>query len=239
MKRILLLGGIGEARRLARRLAPKYELAYSLAGRARKDPDLACAVRVGGFGGVAGLADFLREGGFELLIDATHPYAARISRQAAQAAKQAGVPIWAYRRPPWRPAAEDDWRTVGGWPELSTALHGFRRPFFTIGLEPLDHAGSIPPAQHWLVRCLETRSLSVPRLAVLGALGPFTLEEELASMQAHDTDVLVSKNSGGSAVAAKLEAARLLRIPVLMLTRPELPPVDREFDDSEALAAYL
>ena len=239
MKRILLLGGIGEAVQLARRLAPNHDLTYSLAGRARKNPDLLCKLRVGGFGGVAGLADFLKEGGFELVIDATHPYAAQISRHAVLAARQVGIPVWAYRRPPWQPMAGDDWRTVGNWSELRSTLSGFHRPFFTMGLEPLDYRETIPPQQRWLVRCLEAYPDSMPNLTVLGALGPFTLAEELTLMQTFGVDALVSKNSGGSAVAAKLEAARLLRIPVVMLARPDLPPVNREFSDLEALANLI
>ena len=243
--RILLLGGIGEALRLARRLAVKHELTYSLAGRVRHQPELPCKVRTGGFGGVEGLTDFLRQGDFERLIDATHPYAAQISHHAVLAAGQAGIPVWAYRRPPWQPEVGDDWRWIRDWSALSAALTGFHRPFFTIGLEPLNHIQTlnhrptIPPDQYWLVRCLEARPAPVSRLTVLNATGPFNLGEELELLQRWRADVLVSKNSGGSAVAAKLKAARLLKIPVLMLQRPELPAADAEFEAVEAIAAQL
>jgi precorrin-6A/cobalt-precorrin-6A reductase len=238
--RILLLGGIGEALRLARRLAVKHELSYSLAGR--HQPELPCKVRTGGFGGVEGLTDFLCQGDFEQLIDATHPYAAQISQHAVLAARQAGIPVWAYRRPPWQPEVGDDWRWVSDWSALNAALTGFHRPFFTIGLESLKHIQTIqtlPPHQYWLVRCLEMQPAPVSRLTVLNARGPFSLEAELELLQRWRADVLVSKNSGGSAVAAKLKAARLLNIPVLMWQRPELPAVDAEFETVEAIAAQL
>ena len=239
MKRILLLGGIGDALQLARRLAPHHEVTYSLAGRTNRPLTLPCAISVGGFGGVTGLTDFLKNGRFTLLIDATHPYAARISWHAMLAAKATGIPLWAYRRPPWQPAAEVTWRCVDGWVNLKMALSAFYRPFFTIGQEPLNQVASIPPTQHWLIRCLTEQAPSLPNLSILNALGPFTVEAESAVMQRYDVDVLVSKNSGGSVVAAKLEAARLLRIPVLMLERPCLPAADREFDDIVVLSDQL
>lgn len=237
MRRILLLGGIGEARRLAHRLARDNKLTYSLAGRAGV-PQLPCPVRVGGFGGVAGLSAFLKEGRFDLLIDATHPYAARISLHAHQAAEQTALPLWAYRRPAWQPEPGDDWRIAKDWSDIKTAIEGFHRPFFTLGLEPLQHAQSIPAGQHWLVRCLTERP-ATSNLTVLGALGPFALEEELKLMDTHQVDVLITKNSGGQATAAKLAAARRLGIPVVMLERPPLPPADREFEDIETLIDSL
>jgi precorrin-6A/cobalt-precorrin-6A reductase len=236
--RILILGGIGEAVRLARRLAPSHAVTYSIAGKGRP-PDLPCAVRVGGFGGREGLAAFLRDNRIELLIDATHPYAAQISRNAAHAARVAGVPLWAYRRPPWRLQPGDHWRSVADWAEMVTALREFERPFFTIGLEPLRHVVTIPPEQHWLVRCLAAEPPAAPRLTLLCATGPFWLEQELALLRDYQIDVLAAKNSGGGAVAAKLGAARQLQIPVVMLGRPALPAADREFAEVERLAAEL
>ncbi len=111
MKRLLLLGGIGEALALARRLGPAH--LYSLAGLGKVPGDLACRVRVGGYGGAEGLAAFIDEQGFDLLVDATHPYAARISRNAVRAARLAGVPCWALRRLGWQAAraVQPGWRT--------------------------------------------------------------------------------------------------------------------------------
>jgi len=236
--RVLILGGIGEAVTLARRLAPIHAVTYSIAGKGRT-PDLACPVRVGGFGGADGLATFLRDSGIELLIDATHPFAAQISRNAARAAGLADVPLWAYRRPAWRPEPGDDWRAVADWPELMAALRGFERPFFTVGLEPLRHVAEIPDRQHWLVRCLAAEPPISSRLTLLCATGPFALEDERALLRAHRIDVLVAKHSGGGAVEAKLLAARQLRVPVVMLERPILPEVDRLYSDTDGLIADL
>ena len=233
---ILLLGGIGEAVRLARGLTRDHAVIYSIAGKGHR-PELPCPVQVGGFGGSAGLARFLREQGIERLIDATHPYAAQMSWNAAHAARLTGVPLWAYRRPPWRPESGDNWRFVADWPELLAAVQAFQRPFFTIGLEPLRQTAAIPPHQHWLVRCLEAKAPDSPQLTILGATGPFTLEAELALLRDWRIDVLVVKNSGGDAVVAKLEAARQLQIQVILLERPALPAADREFATVDAMLA--
>lgn len=236
--RILILGGIGEAVELARTLTPVHAVTYSVAGKGRF-PDLPCTVRSGGFGGDEGLAVFLRNHGVELLIDATHPYAAQISRNAAQAARRASVPLWAYRRPAWRPEPGDEWLSALDWAALQTVLQRFRRPFFTIGLEPLRHAVEIPLDQHWLVRCLKAEPIRSPRLTLLCAVGPFTPKQETALLRDYRIDVLVAKNSGGDAAEAKLTAARRLGISVTMLERPVLPKADREFTAVSLLAAAL
>lgn len=127
MKRILLLGGVTEALAIARTLGPEH--IYSLAGVGRVPTDLTCQVRVGGYGGAEGLAQFIRDEGIELLLDATHPYAAQISQNAATAARLTGIPYWALRRPAWQPQPGDDWREVSDWAELITALKPFRRPY--------------------------------------------------------------------------------------------------------------
>ena len=236
MKRVLLLGGIGEALAIARRLGPRH--LYSLAGLGKVPDDLACEVRVGGYGGAEGLAAFIREQGFDLLLDATHPYAAQISANAARAARLADVPCWALRRPGWQAGAEDDWHEVAGWPALIEALERFRRPLFTMGREPLEHLDEIPAHQHWTVRCLQ----SLPgneRAEVLGARGPFTLDGERELFERLGTDVLVSKNSGSQATEPKLQVARERGVPVLILARPSLPEVDRTFESVEALWGAL
>lgn len=232
MSRVLLLGGIGEALTLARRLGPAH--IYSLAGLGKVPDDLDCQVRVGGFGGAEGLADFIHKQGIDLLVDATHPYAAQISHNAARAAQQAGIACWALRRPGWQASPEDDWREVVDWPTLITALGDFQRPLFTLGREPLAHLHEIPAHQHWTVRCLQSQP-ATPRAEVIGARGPFSLEDERALFERLDCDVLVSKNSGSAATEHKLQVARERGVPVLVLQRPLLPAVDREFSAPEAL----
>ncbi|MCE5975388.1 cobalt-precorrin-6A reductase [Pseudomonas sp. JR33AA] len=234
--RILLLGGVTEALAMARRLGPEH--VYSLAGIGRVPQGLRCQVRVGGYGGVEGLTRYLREAGITLLIDATHPYAAQISRNAASAARNAGIPCWALRRPAWQAQAGDDWREVEDWAGLIEALKPFRRPLFTLGREPLQHLDEIPPEQFWTLRALEACPGNA-RCEVIGARGPFHIEDERALFQRRHIDVLISKNSGSVATEPKLDVARELGVPVLVLKRPTLPEVDRAFASLTDLATAL
>lgn len=234
--RILLLGGITEALAIARRLGPQH--IYSLAGIGRVPQDLACQVRVGGYGGAAGLAQYLRAERVDLLIDATHPYAAQISRNAALAARSAGIPCWALRRPAWQPQAGDDWREVADWAELIEALAPFQRPLFTLGREPLQHLDEIPSNQFWTLRALEACPGN-ERCEVIGARGPFLIDDERVLFRRRLIDVLVSKNSGSTATEPKLEVARERGIPVLVLKRPVLPEVDQTFPDPKRLFEAL
>jgi precorrin-6A/cobalt-precorrin-6A reductase len=234
--RILLLGGVAESLRMARQLGPDH--VYSLAGIGRVPTDLACQVKVGGYGGVEGLAAYIQAERIGLVVDATHPYAARMSHNAALAAGQAGIPCWALRRPGWAPGPGDDWRTYQNWAELTGLLSPFNRPFFTLGREPLAHLAAIPLHQYWTLRCLEAH-LGSARCAVIGARGPFELDAERALFEQGGFDVLVTKNSGSGATEPKLQVARERRLPVLMLARPVLPSVDREFFNAQALTESL
>lgn len=236
MSRILLLGGVDDALAIARRLAPQD--IYSLAGLGKVPADLPCQVRVGGYGGAEGLAAFMAAEGIDLLLDITHPYAAQISANAARAAQLSGVPCWALRRPGWQAGGGDDWREVADWSSLSTALEPFQRPFFTLGREPLAHLQAIPLHQHWTVRCLDDYP-GTPRARVIGARGPFNLADERALFAAGQFDVLISKNSGSSATDPKLQVARELGLPVLLLARPPLPAVDRQFSTVEDVWSAL
>ena len=236
MKRILLLGGVTEALAIARTLSPEH--VYSLAGVGRVPTDLRCQVRVGGYGGAKGLATYIRSEGITLLVDATHPYAAQISANAAKAAGLAGIECWALRRPAWQPQAGDDWRDVADWAELVQALAPFQRPLFTLGREPLEHLQEIPPHQHWTLRALDPYP-GTARCEVIGARGPFRLEDERALFAQCRIDVLISKNSGSGATEPKLQVARELGLPVLVLKRPLLPQVDRTFTDAATLLTHM
>ncbi|ROM96084.1 cobalt-precorrin-6A reductase [Pseudomonas brassicacearum] len=236
MKRLLLLGGVTEALAIARTLGPQH--IYSLAGVGRVPTDLNCQVRVGGYGGAEGLTQFIKAQGIDLLLDATHPYAAQISRNAATAAQQSGIPCWALRRPEWQAQVGDDWREVSDWAELIEALKPFKRPLFTLGREPLQHLDEIPPEQFWILRALEVYPGN-ERCEVIGARGPFFIEDERALFERRQIDVLISKNSGSSATEPKLEVARERGVPVLILKRPELPGVEREFGSVAAVLNAL
>lgn len=236
MTRILLLGGTGDALRLARSLGHSH--IYSLAGLGRVPGDLQCQVRVGGFGGAQGLAAFITAEYIDLLVDATHPYAAQISASAAIAAEQVGVPCWALRRPAWEAGEGDNWREVNDWTDMIDALGDFQRPFFTLGREPLAHLHEIPAHQHWTVRCLDAQA-PTDRAEIIGDRGPFDLEAERQLFERLNCDVLVSKNSGGASTEPKLQVARERGLPVLLLRRPALSAVTREFTDRDELLSAL
>lgn len=236
MKRILLLGGVTEALAIARTLGPQH--VYSLAGVGRVPGDLGCEVRVGGYGGAEGLAQYIREQRIDLLLDATHPYAAQISHNAALAAAASGIPCWALRRPAWVAQTGDDWREVAHWSELVEALAPFERPLFTLGREPLEHLHEIPPEQFWTLRALDAYP-GTARCEVIGARGPFLIDDERKLFAQRRIDVLISKNSGSSATEPKLQVARERGVPVLILKRPTLAQVDREFSTVEDLLESL
>lgn len=234
--RLLVLGGITEALALARQLPARH--IYSLAGIGRVPTDLTCQVRTGGFGGAEGLATYLRDEAIDLLVDATHPYAAHISQNAATAAALTGVPCWALRRPGWQAQTNDDWREFTDWADLTHQLSEFRRPLFTLGREPLEHLDEIPEQQFWTLRTLDPYPGNA-RAEVIAARGPFHLEDERELLRSRAIDVLVSKNSGSSATEPKLQVARELGLPVLILARPVLAPVQRQFTALPALIESL
>ena len=236
MKRVLLLGGTGDALQIARQLGMQH--VYSLAGLGRVPEGLACGVRVGGFGGSEGLARFIESEGIALVIDATHPYAAQMSANAAAACRETKVPCWALRRAGWTSQAGDDWRRVDDWDALVDAIRPFRRVLFTSGREPLSHLDEIPAHQYWIVRCLDAHRGN-ERARIIDARGPFDIDGERALFALNHVDVLVTKNSGGAATQPKLEVARELKVPVVMMRRPSLPEVDCEFDSPAQLLRAL
>jgi len=236
MKRILLLGGVTEALAIARTLGPQH--VYSLAGVGRVPTDLRCEVRIGGYGGAEGLARFIADEGIDLLLDATHPYAAQISQNAARAAAASAIPCWALRRPAWVAQAGDNWREVAHWAELVEALRPFKRPLFTLGREPLEHLHEIPEQQFWTLRALDQYPGN-KRCEVIGTRGPFMLDQERELFEQRQIDVLISKNSGSSATEPKLQVARERGVPVLILKRPQLAMVDREFGTVDCLLKAL
>lgn len=236
MTRMLLLGGTGDALKIARELGPHH--VYSLAGLGKVPADLRCAVRVGGFGGRAGMARYIDDEHITHVVDATHPYAAQISGNAVHACRDRQVPCWALRRPAWTPQPGDDWRMVADWHEMNVALAPFARPLFTLGREPLAHLHEIPSHQFWTIRCLDEHEGNA-RARILATRGPFSLEGERALFDDGAFDVVVSKNSGGSATEAKLDVARERGLPVVMLRRPALPEADREFGNLADLLDVL
>jgi precorrin-6A/cobalt-precorrin-6A reductase len=222
--RILILGGTGEARELAAELvAAGVDVLSSLAGRVRQPRLPDGPVRVGGFGGPAGLAAFLRAEQITAVIDATHPFAGAITANAAQAAAQAGVPLLVLRRPEWE--AVPSWQLVADIGAAAAAVRTWpgESVFLTTGRRDLD----VFAADHrhrFLVRAVDPPDGPVPpRMTLVLDRGPYTVEGESALMREHGVGLLVTKNSGGPMTAAKLEAARDLGVQVLMVRRPPLP----------------
>ncbi|XIE79177.1 cobalt-precorrin-6A reductase [Streptomyces sp. SBR177] len=220
---VLILGGTTEARVLAGLLDPSVRVTSSLAGRVAAPRLPAGEVRIGGFGGPAGLAAWLREHAVDAVIDATHPFAERISFNAAEAAATAHVPLLALRRPGWVPVDGDDWRSVTSLAEAARALDGLgERVFLTTGRMGLAAFADRP--EWFLVRSVDAPDAPMPaRAEVLLDRGPFTLDGERALIREHRVDVLVTKDSGGAATAPKLRAAREAGLPVVVVRRPPVP----------------
>ncbi|GGR14088.1 cobalt-precorrin-6A reductase [Streptomyces roseolus] len=220
---VLILGGTTEARVLAGLLHPRTRVTSSLAGRVAAPRLPAGEVRIGGFGGAGGLAAWVREHAVDAVIDATHPFAERISFHAARAAATAHVPLLALRRPGWVPGDGDDWRDVASLEEAAAALDGLGdRVFLTTGRMGLAAFADRP--EWFLVRSVDAPDAPMPaRTEVLLDRGPFTLDGERELIARHRVDVLVTKDSGAAATAPKLTAAREAGIPVVVVRRPPVP----------------
>jgi precorrin-6A/cobalt-precorrin-6A reductase len=227
--RVLLLGGTTEARALAAELARdvRIELIVSLAGRTAQPLVRQGQLRSGGFGGAAGLAVYLERKAIDLVVDATHPFAAVMPFNAADACQRTAVPLVKLCRPAWTPVPGDRWTNVPNLDAAATTLAVGRaqRVFLTTGRQELDPFRALRGIA-FVVRSIEPPDLNgfESATAVL-ARGPFDLDGERALLREHAIDTLVTKNSGGSATAAKLEAARELRIEVVMVDRPSMPAV--------------
>jgi precorrin-6A/cobalt-precorrin-6A reductase len=240
MRRILILGGTTEARGLAEHLAPRRDLAVtlSLAGRTANPVAQPVPVRSGGFGGAEGLAAYLVRERIDLLIDATHPYAAIMSAHATEAARSTGVLLLALRRPPWIAVAGDRWIDVTDGRAAVRALGETpRRVFLALGRN--DLAPFVAAPQHfYLVRSVDPVEppLAVPQARYLTGRGPFSQADEHALLETQNIEIVVCKNSGGAATYGKIAAARALGRTVVMLRRPALPAAPAVATIADALA---
>ncbi|NVK41070.1 MAG: cobalt-precorrin-6A reductase [Oceanospirillaceae bacterium] len=239
--KVLILGGTTEAGALARALSQRSIPAlYSYAGRVAAPKPQPVPTRVGGFGGVDGLAAFLADQRITHLVDATHPFAAQMSRNAVVAAARSGVELIALTRPPWAPVEGDRWQRAASVEAAVAALDGpAERIMLAIGRIHLA-AFAAQPQHHYLLRLVDAPDAAppLPRHSTVVDRGPFTLEGDLALLREHRIGRLVCKNAGGPGAAAKLEAARRLKLPVLMIDRPDLPP-RQEAHSVEAVLAWL
>ncbi len=236
--RVLLLGGTTEASQLARAMAEaRIDAVFSYAGRTNAPVVQPLPMRVGGFGGFEGLAEYLREQRISHVIDATHPFAAGMSRNAVTACAQMGVALLRLERSAWVPQAGDDWTFLPRLEDVPNALPDTpARVFLAIGKK---HIGlfAAKPQHHYLVRVVDAMQgvLPLPIVEVLVARPPFTVEAEAALMQRHCITHLVCKNGGGTGANAKLIAARHLKLPVFMAQRPDLPKAQTVSSGAEAM----
>jgi precorrin-6A/cobalt-precorrin-6A reductase len=240
--KILILGGTAEASELANRahdrFAGRAEAILSLAGLVPPRRAHACTVRTGGFGGGEGLEDYLRREGVSLVVDATHPFAARISENAYGACLRAGVPLLALVRPPWREAPGDQWLEVDDFAEAAAALPRFaRRVLLVVGRRNLEAFAGLE-GLFFAVRLLEPSTEPLPLKDAQVVIGrpPHGVEEERKLLRDLRIDTLVVKQSGGAEGRAKLLAAREERVKVVLIARPPAEPCPQVETVDEALA---
>ncbi len=239
---VLVLGGTTEGRTLATELvAAAVPVVSSLAGRVSAPRLPPGAVRVGGFGGSEGLAEYLADHRISAVVDATHPFAARITANANAACARTGTPLLVLRRAPWTAAERDRWTIVSSLPSAATELDRYdadARVLLTVGRQGVD-AFALASQQLWL-RSVDPPDAPLPaRTELIRDRGPFTIDGELLLLRRLSIDVLVTKNSGGSMTAAKLAAARQLGLPVIVVARPPLPPGVRVVDDVPTALNWL
>ena len=226
-RRLLILGGTAEAVTLSARASrlPGLRVITSLAGRTRAPTLPEGELRVGGFGGVDGLADYLATETIDLVVDATHPFATQISRHAAQACARQGVPRLLLARPPWTREAGDHWLEVADEAEAAARLPDLgQRVFLALGRQNLAAFAGLPEVW-FLVRLIEPLEAPLPlaNYEAIAGRGPFPVEDERTLLEAHRIDCLVCRDSGGAATYGKIAAARASALPVVMVRRPPVP----------------
>ncbi len=221
--RILILGGTSEASRLATILWDRnLSVISSLAGRVIRPALPPGVVRIGGFGGIDGLTTYLEQEAIQVVIDVTHPFASRMSCNAEVACRTLNIPLISFERPPWKPHRDDHWLHV---PDMRSAAllvdTNYSRVFLSIGRQELDVFSGC--RQAWfLVRSIDKpENMMPPRSKLILERGPFNLDAERQLLRDESIDVVVSKNSGATATYPKIEAARELDIPIVMIDRPQ------------------
>ena len=223
--RVLLLGGTTEATALANVFATAgIDAVFSYAGRTANPIEQPLPTRLGGYGGVKGLADFIIDAQITHVVDATHPFATQISRNAVEACAMTQTPLIAHERSAWLAQPGDDWQHVADTQAAVAALPAIpARIFLAIGKQTLP-AFAAQPQHFYLLRFIDAPDapLPVPNTEVIIDRGPFTVESDMDLMRAHAITHVVAKNSGGSGALAKLEAARRLHLPVILIVRPAI-----------------
>jgi precorrin-6A/cobalt-precorrin-6A reductase len=239
MTRALILGGTGDANQLADACSrAKIDAIYSYAGRTKIPLPHALPTRIGGFGGAEGLADFIAAEKITHVIDATHPFAAEMSRHAATACAATTTPLIALERAPWPRTAGDVWIEVA---DIDAAVRALpdqaARVFLAIGRQHIAPFTAKP--QHaYTLRFVDAPdgALPLPNAEVIVSRGPFTLDGERELMRSRGIEWIVARNSGGTGARAKIDAARELSLPVIMIARPALPERPRVESVEEVMA---
>lgn len=223
--RALILGGTADASLLAAAIARAgIDAVYSYGGRTRAPADQPLPTRIGGFGGVSGLADYIRSEGITHVIDATHPFAAEMSRNAVEACAETGTALIALERAAWTKAPGDNWIQVN---DLNAAVAALPEApasvFLAIGRQHIAPF-AMKPQHAYTLRFVDPPEAPLPFAAdIVVSRGPFTFERELEMMRARGIAWIVARNSGGGGARAKIDAARMLGLPVIMISRPKLP----------------
>ncbi|MEG2998952.1 MAG: cobalt-precorrin-6A reductase [Comamonas sp.] len=229
MTQVLLLGGTFDAYVLSTKLHEAgIPAIYSYAGATLTRRTPALPTRVGGFGGVQGLVQYLQEERISRVVDATHPFAAQMSSNAIAACAELGIPLLSMERPAWSAQPGDQWIHVPDMAAAALALAPrFKNIFLAIGRKQLATFAGQATTHHFVLRVVDQTDEVLPlppsSYQLIVARGPFALEDEIALLQRHAVDCIVSKNAGGADTYAKIEAARALQIPVIMVSRPQLP----------------
>jgi len=230
---ILLLAGTFEARQLAKELADCFASARvtaSFAGVVKDLPELDVPTRIGGFGGAAGLRDFLRAEQITLVIDATHPFAAQMSRNAAEACEAMHLPLIRLERPVWTALPDDIWQHFRSMQDASRALPEDARTFLAVGRKEIQQF-TWRPDIYGLARMIEAPPQPLPEAwDLVLQRPPQSSSEEKELLRKHGITHVVTKNSGGMRAYAKIEAARALRLPVFVIDRPQLPMAETAAD---------
>lgn len=243
MTHILILGGTAEAATLARHLAerPEIPVTLSLAGRTLNPRPQPVPTRIGGFGGVDGLTGWLIANRTSLVVDATHPFAARISANAVAACQAAKVQLLGLEREKWQPAPTDHWTEV---PDLASAVAALPETpatlFLGLGRQSLK-AFESRPEHHYIARVIDPpdEDIALPHFELIEGRGPFTAAEDEALFRRHGVSCILAKNAGGPATYSKILAARMLGLPVIMINRPFIPPRPLVRTPEEALATIV
>ncbi len=238
MSTVLILGGTFEARLLAERLhGDGVDVLTSLAGRTRMPRLPPGRVRIGGFGGAEGFARLLAVEGVAFVLDATHPFAIRMTTTAHAVCRAHGLPYLRLDRPPWRPVAGDRWVEVADLDEALARIPALaRRPFVNIGRAEIPRLGAVP-ACRFLLRTVEPPAAVPDNVDVLFGRPPYSVARDLEVLQRFGVDGLLVRNAGGPGAYPKIEAARRLGLPVVMIRRPHITVAPRVADVEAAYSA--